>query len=256
MRTDGWRAGTSIAPPGDPRYQDDAGQLTGYGRPVCTVVTHWTRGDAVRILAVRDEFVSRDFDDPDEWWPDHPGVVGGRDRRAGGSWCVANIAAGSTALVLNRTERHTGTPSRGRLPLAAIAVGDEWPQHLDHREMASFILVLADPSGVTAWTWDAVALTRADLEPGTHMITTLGVDAEDEKTARFATQFDDPDWKAVVSARPPADDRTALVVRHEFETDTYATVLGQLIESAPGRLRISYSRTPWIATDWTDREWC
>ena len=222
---------------------------------MCTVVTHWASGEPVRILAVRDEFVSRDFDDPGEWWPAHPGIVGGRDRRAGGSWCVSDVAAGTTALVLNRVERHTGEPSRGVLPLLAVTVGADWPEHLDHREMASFLLVHAGPAGVSTWTWDASELRRDDLEPGTHMMTSRGVDADDEKTARYAPRFAEADWRAVLTGVAPADDRTALVVRHEFETDTYATVLGQLIDSAPGELRVSYSRTPWIASGWTDRQW-
>ena len=184
-----------------------------------------------------------------------PGVVGGRDRLAGGSWCVSDVAAGTTALVLNRVERHTGTPSRGLIPLLAIATGAQWPQHIDHRAMASFMLVLAGPDGVTTWVWDAQELQRQDLAPGTHLMTTRGVDADDEKTARYAARFAAEDWRAVVTADPPADDRTALVVRHEFETDTYATVLGQLIDSAPGHLRISDSRTPWLDAGWTEREW-
>jgi transport and Golgi organization protein 2 len=222
---------------------------------VCTVVTRWRAGAAVRILAVRDEFVSRAFDDPGEWWPDQPGIVGGRDRVAGGSWCVSDVAAGTTALVLNRTERHTGTPSRGVLPLAAVAAGHDWPDTVDHTAMASFTLLLAGPNGVTAWTWDAEQLRRAELAPGTHITTSRGVDADDGKTARYADRFAGDDWPAVITSAPPADDRTSLVVRHEFETDTYATVLGQLIDSRPGSLEISYSRTPWQAAGWTERSW-
>jgi hypothetical protein len=209
----------------------------------------------VRILAVRDEFVSRDFDDPGTWWPDHPGVVGGRDRLAGGSWCVSDVAAGTTALVLNRTERHTGTPSRGILPLAAVAHGAAWPAHVDVSGMASFTLVLAGPESVTAWTWDAVQLCRTELDPGTHLMTARGVDADDAKTARYADRFTTEDWTSILTTEAPEDDRSALLVRHEFETDTFATVLGQLVEGRPGHLRLRYSRTPWAGGDgWTDRE--
>ena len=220
---------------------------------MCTVVTSWAAGEPVRILAVRDEFVSREFDEPDEWWPDRPGVVGGRDRLAGGSWCVSDVAAGTTALVLNRTERHTGTPSRGILPLAAVEHGADWPAHVAVGEMASFTLVLAGPGGVTAWTWDAAELLRADLDPGTHVMTARGVDADDPKTHRYAGRFDDEDWLSIVTAERPADDRSALLVRHEFETDTFATVLAQLIECAPGRLELRWSRAPWDSGGWAQR---
>jgi hypothetical protein len=220
---------------------------------VCTVVTRWVEHEPVRILAIRDEFVSRDFDDPGSWWPEHPGVVGGRDRLAGGSWCVSDVAAGTTALVLNRTEKHTGTPSRGILPLAAVAHGADWPAHVDVSGMASFTLVLAGPEGVAAWTWDAVQLRHTHLAPGTHLMTARGVDADDAKTARYADRFAAENWTSILTAEAPEDDRSALLVRHEFETDTFATVLGQLIESRPGVLDVRWTRTPWSEQGWTSQ---
>lgn len=42
---------------------------------MCTVVVRWSPGEPVLLLALRDELVGRDFDDPGEWWPEHPGVV-------------------------------------------------------------------------------------------------------------------------------------------------------------------------------------
>jgi uncharacterized protein with NRDE domain len=222
---------------------------------MCTVVTRWRCGAPVRILAIRDEFVSRDFDPPGKWWPDQPTVVGGRDRLAGGSWCVSDYATGVTALVLNRTERHTGTPSRGVLPLAAVAAGTGWPERVAHGQMASFTLVLAGPSGVTAWTWDATELRRHDLEPGMHVFTSRALDRGDEKADRLRPQFAGRPWRDVVTEHPPANDPTALIVRHPFETDTYATVFGQLITATAGDLRISHSRTPWDAATWLDGRW-
>ncbi|HKC29375.1 MAG TPA: NRDE family protein [Jatrophihabitans sp.] len=222
---------------------------------MCTVVTRWMPAEPVRILAIRDEFVSRDFDSPGAWWPAQPNIVGGRDRRAGGSWCVSDAATGVTALVLNRPERQTGTPSRGVLPLAAVAAGARWTDEVDHRQMASFTLVLAGPSGVTAWTWDAEALRRHDLEHGTHVFTSRAFDADDVKTKRLTPLFASRPWLDVVTEQLPSDDRTALIVRHPFETDTYATVFGQLITATPGELSISYSRTPWEAASWVDDSW-
>jgi uncharacterized protein with NRDE domain len=222
---------------------------------MCTVVTRWAAGEPLRILGIRDEFVSRAFDPPGAWWPDQPSVVGGRDRRAGGSWCVSDAPAGVTALVLNRPERQVGTPSRGVLPLLAVAAGTRWPDQLDIREMASFTLVLAGPEGVTAWSWDAAGLTRQDLAAGTHVFTSRAVDTGDEKAERWAREFAQRDWFDVVTERPPTDDRTALIVRHPFETDTYATVFGQLITATPGDLRISHSRTPWADAGWVDERW-
>lgn len=222
---------------------------------MCTVVSRWAPGEPVRLLAIRDEVTSRDFDPPGEWWPTQAGVIGGRDRRAGGSWCVSQVSTGVTALVLNRAERRTGTPSRGVLPLAAVAAGSDWPERVDHREMASFNLVLAGPSGVSMWTWDAQALSRLDLSPGTHMITSRGSDSDDGKTAAFAARFAAEPWLDVVASCEPTDDPAALVVRHPFDGDTYATVFGQLITASPGSLQVAYSRTPWQEGTWTQRSW-
>jgi hypothetical protein len=121
--------------------------------------------------------------------------------------------------------------------------------------MASFTLVLAGPDGVTAWSWDAAALRRHDFAPGTHVFTSRGVDTDDEKARGLAPQFANRPWLDIVTERPPTDDRTALIVRHPFETDTYATVFGQLISAVPGRLELSYSRTPWERDTWVTREW-
>lgn len=209
----------------------------------------------MHILGVRDEFVSRDFDDPGSWWPEQSTVVGGRDRLAGGSWCASDVETGVTALVLNRIERHTGTPSRGVLPLAAVAAGDAWPEKVDHREMASFTLVVAGPNGVTVWTWDVTELREEALAAGTHVFTSRGADGEAEKSARLLPQFTSRPWLDVVSEHPPVDDQLALIVRHPFETDTYATVFGQLITATPGDLHIAYSRTPWEPPTWVQKHW-
>ena len=178
---------------------------------MCTVVVRLQPSEPARILAVRDEFVSRTFDDPGAWWPGEPDVIGGRDRLAGGTWCATDVAAGRTALVLNRRERQTGKPSRGVLPLTALQHGTEWPAHLDHRDMASFTLVLADHDTVTAWTWDAVELRRVDLAPGTHVFTARGIDPDDRKTARYARRFaGSEDWRDLVTAEAAARRRVGV----------------------------------------------
>ncbi len=222
---------------------------------MCTVVLQREPGARSRILAVRDEFVSRDFDDPDAWWPEHPSYVGGRDERAGGTWCATDVPAGRTAVVLNRRERQTGQPSRGLLPLAALTHGTAWPKHLDHQGMASFTLVLDAPGGVTAWSWDTEDLTRTDLSDGIHLFTSVGIDPLDAKGQRYRSCFTaDADWPSVVRAEPRADDLAALIVRHPVGSETYATVLVQSISVLPGDLVIDYTRTP-QAPEWTHVEW-
>jgi uncharacterized protein with NRDE domain len=215
---------------------------------VCTVVVRWAPGADVEILALRDELVGREFDDPGRWWPDQPTVTGGRDRVAGGSWCVTDTTTGVSALVLNRPQRRLGTPSRGALPLLAVAHGPDWPSYIDVDGMASFALVLAAPDALTQWVWDGERLTSDSLPPGTHMITSGG--EEDGKAGRFLDDFAAApagEWSRLVARHEPADDPAALVVRHAFDGGVYATVFGQVIRAQPGIVKLLWSRTLWRA---------
>ncbi|MDP9183005.1 MAG: NRDE family protein [Actinomycetota bacterium] len=227
---------------------------------MCTVVVRWSAGQPVQVLALRDELVGRDFDDPDEWWPSQPGVVGGRDRTAGGSWCVTDVRTGTTSLVLNRPDRpvaDAGAPSRGVLPLLAVEHGPGWPSAVELAGMASFNLVLIRPDAVTCWSYDGQQLLREELSAGTHMVTSGG--AEDGKAARYLSGFASagyPDaWAGLLRATEPAPDPAALVVRVERDDRVYATVFGQLFESAPGSLSLAWSREPWGESEWTSRTW-
>ena len=219
---------------------------------MCTVVVRWAAGAAVEILALRDELVGREFDDPGAWWPSQPTVIGGRDRVAGGSWCVTDVESGVTALVLNRPQKRVGTPSRGGLPLAAVAHGSGWAAHVEVADMASFALVLARPDALTLWVWDGERLSAEELPAGTHMVTSGG--AEDGKAGRFLADFEAApvaEWAELVARQQPEDDRAALVVRHAFDGGVYATAFGQVITARPGDVRVQWSRTPWLADTWT-----
>lgn len=222
---------------------------------MCTVVVRWGPDEPTRILALRDELTTRDFDDPGAWWPDAPDVVGGRDRTAGGTWCASRVTTGVTALVLNRPQKRVaaaGAPSRGVLPLLAVRHEADWPDRVQLDGMASFALVLATPARLTVWDFDGTSLAGAEFDAGTHMVTSGGV--EDGKADRYLGAFREaafPDgWRALVEQEPPRADLTALVVRHERDGVVYATVFGQLIGAASGRLRLDHSRTPWVAGSW------
>jgi hypothetical protein len=223
---------------------------------VCTVVVRRSEGRPVQILALRDELTSRPFDDPGRWWPDLPEVVGGRDAVAGGTWCATRIDTGATALVLNRPARATatpGAPSRGVLPLLGVAHGADWPEHVEPTGMAAFLLVLATPQRLVTWDFDGTGLQETEHLPGTAVFTSGG--PEDRKAERFLDRFDAAGhldgWRHLVQDAPPADDPGALVVRHERDGLVYATVFGELIEARPGRLRLEYSRRPWVEEPWT-----
>jgi hypothetical protein len=222
---------------------------------VCTVAVRWSPGRPAEILALRDELTTRDFDDPAAWWPEFPGVVGGRDRAAGGTWCATDVATGATALVLNRPEKRLGDPgasSRGLLPLLGVRHGADWPSTVRLEGMASFTLVLATEDRLTTWLFDGERLSSAEHPEGTLLVTSGG--PEDRKADRWLARFSEasfPDgWRALVHESDPADDPSALVVRHEQDGLVYATVFGQLMRAVPGGLRLEYSRRPWIADSW------
>lgn len=226
---------------------------------MCTVVVRWSAGAPARILALRDELTGRPFDDPGRWWPEHPDAVGGRDRLAGGTWCATRVDTGVTALVLNRPQKRVaepGAPSRGVLPLLAVAHERDWQRGTDLAGMASFALVLVTPAGMTTWDFDGERLETRQFPEGTHMVTSGG--PEDRKAERYLPLFAGAEfpegWRSLVRSAPPADDPGALVVRHEQDGLVYATVFGQLVESAPGRLSLEHSREPWTAARWASLE--
>ncbi len=227
---------------------------------MCTVVVRWARGRPILLLALRDESTDRPFDEPGQWWPDQPGVIGGRDRQAGGTWCATDVATGATALVLNRAPRSAAGPtaaSRGVLPLLVVGHGACWPAHLHPAGMAGFTLLLATRSELTLWEFDGVALRTTPLPAGTHMLT--AGPAEEGRAARHLPAFraapSVEHWQAIVTGSVPTDDPSSLLVRHETPHGTYATVFAQVLETRPGLASARYSRDPSTAATWSHHEW-
>jgi hypothetical protein len=222
------------------------------------------------MLALRDELVSRSFDLPSAWWPEQPRVVGGRDRRGGGTWCASDVAAGATAVVLNRGERRVAAPgasSRGVLPLIAVRAFEHWPEFIDLAPMASFNLVLATAESMTWWSFDGVTLAAHALEPGTHMFTPAGL-AQPMLDGRFAqgharvdggpavpTDVVWTDWLPIVQDSEPSEDPLALLVRIPLGDDSFETVFGQFIAARPGALRLDYAANPHRLQPWTVDNW-
>ena len=85
---------------------------------MCSIILRITP-EGVFIAANRDEMASRPWEPPAEYWP---GICGGRDTLAGGTWLAVN-QDGVMASVLNRTGTLGPAPgkrSRGELPLIAL----------------------------------------------------------------------------------------------------------------------------------------
>jgi len=167
---------------------------------VCTVVID-VAPDGVRLLAVRDEDPQREWDDLGPWWPDtQPGVVGIRDRRAGGAWLAVDAEARRLAVLLNRADvldlPESQVLSRGSLALDSVAgrsPSAPLPMH-------GFNLLEVSADGARVLSWDGTELRETAVPLGVHMI--AHDDLDDPRTARItawlprfaATRPDDAGW--------------------------------------------------------------
>jgi hypothetical protein len=181
---------------------------------VCTVIV-LVRPDRILLAANRDERVDRPWDPPSAWWPDRPGVIGGRDRTAGGTWMAMN-QLGVVATVLNRPGTlgpAIGKRSRGDLPLMALehqtaAEAARALTDLDAGLWRGFNMVLADPAG--AWFVRGIGHGHPHVEPlpsGVSMITAYDPnDLESPRTAHHLPRFEAAEptwdaWRAILSDR-------------------------------------------------------
>ena len=210
---------------------------------MCTVVCRWSPATTVHLLAIRDEFVGREFDDPGRWWPDQPQFVGGRDRQAGGTWCACDVRSGNVAVVLNRPDRlqaGAGAASRGALPLLALTHGAGWVEHVDTAPMASFNLMLVTSRALSWWTFDGTRLEHTALGAGVHLAKPRGL----VQSAPDPRLTDPAQWQRALAEHEPRPDPSGLLVRVERGDEVYASVFGQYIVARSGRVSIDYSRTP------------
>ena len=135
-------------------------------------------GAPVLLAGIRDELIDRAWDPPGRHWPEYPGLIGGRDRLAGGTWLALAPGAGRVACVLNgrgAMAPEQARRSRGVLPLQAAAEGKLGPARL--ADFDPFHLLSAEPGAATLWSWDGERLTDRDLAPGLHVVVNSGLDA-------------------------------------------------------------------------------
>ncbi|HRO87085.1 MAG: NRDE family protein [Chiayiivirga sp.] len=145
-------------------------------------------GSRMLLLANRDEFHARAAA-PAAPWEDDPGVVGGRDLVAGGSW-LAVRGDGRFAAVTNL---RNGLPqpaprSRGELVSRFVRGGEDAASWLDALrghidDYAPFNLVLGDAAG--AFAFDGTTRTVRGLEPGLHAISNGPIDRDWPKMRRI-----------------------------------------------------------------------
>lgn len=182
---------------------------------MCTLIVR--TGRELTLMGVRDEFADRPWEGPGEHWPDYPGVIGGRDLKAGGTWLAVNPAARRAAALLNghgRAADETTRISRGDLALRAAYTGE--PPTGDLGRYDPFHLVLAGLDRVLLVSWNGERLTTSPLPEGTSMVVNSGLDPESERVAAYLPRFRAAgDWSEL-AAEAPSDDRGALIVRHEL----------------------------------------
>lgn len=193
---------------------------------MCTVVV-LNRPNFVLLAANRDERLDRPWDPPAEYWP---GIVGGRDRTAGGTWMGLNHH-GVVVAVLNRPGTLgpvAGKRSRGELPLLALQQRSALQSaaaitSLDAAQWRGFNMIIADRGGaIFVKGLGKGAPLAHPLPPGVSMVTAYDPnDLESARTARHlpAFQANEPtgthDWEAwrlILSDKSGATDQQINVI--------------------------------------------
>ncbi|GLW99722.1 hypothetical protein Misp02_38090 [Microtetraspora sp. NBRC 16547] len=240
---------------------------------MCTVIVSVAPEARVPVLlaGVRDEFVSRPWMSPARHWPDHPGLIGGRDLRAGGTWLAVDPAGRRVAALLNG--QGSAAPedlrrTRGDLPLRAAAAG-ELPR-LDLTAYDPFHLVVGGLDGVRLWSWNGDQVTEDKLPAGVHMIVNSGWERgeDDPRVALFRPRF-------AAAARParmgsgsirrfwgewlppasgdglPLNDPRALVFRRVLDGgQIFASLSITLVALADEGVRYDFCPVPGDPTSW------
>lgn len=143
---------------------------------MCTVVLSIVPDLPLLLAGVRDELTDRAWEPPGRHWPQYPGLLGGRDLQAGGTWLAISPAELRVACVLNGIGRPAPPQtrrSRGVLPLLAAA-----GKSVDRGMLADldpFHLVVAEPGGAVLQSWDGIDFAEQTMPFGLHLVVNSGV---------------------------------------------------------------------------------
>jgi uncharacterized protein with NRDE domain len=196
---------------------------------MCLIVVGW-RAHAAYPLAVganRDEFHRRPTAAAAEW-ADHPGIYGGRDLEAGGTWLGVG-RGGRFAAVTNVREpgREAGRVSRGELPLRFLA-GDvsaaEFCRQVDGAAYAGFNLLASD--GRSLWycsNRDKVA--ARELPPGVYGLSNHLLDSPWPKLLSARERFADS-----LASLPDPEPIFGILADNEIVPDPELPVTGVPLE--------------------------
>jgi len=238
---------------------------------MCTAILSIEPGAPVLLAGIRDELVDRAWEPPARHWPDHPGLIGGRDLLAGGTWLAVAPAAQRAACVLNARGRMAPAGSRRTRGVLPLQVADDG--QLDRAGLAEFDpfhLLSAEPGAAVLWSWDGERRTERELAAGLHIVVNSGLDsdlgtAHDHERARIghflprlhAASRPDPRpggttaqawgaWLPLLTGDGLAtDDPRALIVRRDLgDGRVWGTTSISLVALWPGGLRYDFTAAP------------
>ncbi len=199
-------------------------------------------------------------------------MLGGRDRRAGGTWLAVDPERRRVAVVLNRIEPsgvgEEEARTRGELPLLALSAGEEALAAEDLRLVRPFNLLVAEPGEVRWWRYDGAGLSRHRVPPGIHILTAADLDdMGNQRQRRWLPEFEAAPppapgpgrrapagwggWPQLLSdVDTPFDDPRALNVRRGGADGAFGTVSASLLALSQDALLFDFCPGPPHATAW------
>lgn len=204
---------------------------------MCTILVAWgcLPGAPIVLAANRDEFVGRPAAAPGVL-VERPRVAGGRDLLAGGTWMAVG-ADGRIAAVTNRRSetRDPSRRSRGELPLATLAAGDDagvrrFVGDLDPTACNPFnLLALSATQALVAHGADRLEVV--EMRPGPHVLTVHDLDRTAEpRVEHLLARLDE----AVSRAAAPEQLLTAMeeILRDPEEACVHGDLYGTVSSSS------------------------
>lgn len=165
---------------------------------MCLLVLAWLSHPRYRLVVAgnRDEFHDRPAA-PLGWWTDVPGILAGRDHRAGGTWMGVS-RSGRFGVVTNfrSVEAATaeGAPSRGQLVPRFLGERDDAPRFLEAlgasaRQFSGFNLLVGGPTALHYYS-NAVLEGPRELPPGIYGLSNHRLDEPWPKLTRTRARFE------------------------------------------------------------------